>query len=71
MSFVIGVGHLAAEAMTKSHQTNPDGSTLFLDGQTPANRVVQKEVPSLQLQSELHHKHEALPRWNQRTYPIH
>ena len=56
MSFVIGVGHLAADAMTESHQTNPDESTLFLDGKTPANRTVQKEVPSLQLQNELHAK---------------
>ena len=30
MSFFIGVGHLAAGAMTESHQTNPDESTLFL-----------------------------------------
>lgn len=56
MSFVTGIGHLAAEAMTESHQTNPDESTLFLDGKTPANRTVQKEVISLQLQNELHAK---------------
>jgi hypothetical protein len=71
MSFVLGIGHLAAEATTKSHQTNPDGLTLFFRGQTPADGAVQKEVPSLQLQSELHHKHEVFPRWIPKTYPIH